>query len=231
MQPDPTILAFDTSAAHCAAALLKDGSICGEALEHLSRGQAERLMPMLEDVLAKQAIDWNDLDAIAVGIGPGNFTGIRISVSAARGLSLALGIPALGVSLFEVMRQCGDVDAAAPPASELVSLEAPRGTVYVQAFRGGEPYGAPRQIDPEAPPEDLGLTEAARVIGNRAEDIAPPFKAEARPAVLSNIAEHIAQIAQARLAGDTGTPARPAPLYVRPADAAPPRDPAPVILP
>ncbi|MFY0692343.1 MAG: tRNA (adenosine(37)-N6)-threonylcarbamoyltransferase complex dimerization subunit type 1 TsaB [Paracoccaceae bacterium] len=228
MRPDPTILAFDTSAAHCAAALLKGGDIRGETLEHLARGQAERLMPMLEELLADQNTGWDDLDAIAVGIGPGNFTGIRISVSAARGLSLALGIPALGVSLFEVMRLCGAETRETGGA--LVSLEAPRGTVYLQEFRDGAPCAAPCQIDPEAPPEDLGPDAGLQVIGARAEDIAQRLRVTASPAALGDIAPHIARIAAARLAQSTKTPPRPAPLYVRPADAAPPRDPAPVIL-
>ena len=104
MRPNPTILAFDTSAAHCAAALLRDDAIFGERVDPMAKGQAEHLMPMLLEVLAAGNAELADLDAIAVGIGPGNFTGIRISVSAARGLALALGIPAVSVSTFEVMR-------------------------------------------------------------------------------------------------------------------------------
>ena len=88
MPSDPTILAFDTSAAHCAAALLRDGEIVTSCAEPMTRGQAERLMPLLHEVLALGGCTWADLDAIGVGIGPGNFTGIRISVSAARGLAL-----------------------------------------------------------------------------------------------------------------------------------------------
>ena len=95
MRPDPTILAFDTSAAHCAAALLCAGKI-EVRVDEMARGQAEHLMPMLEEVLAAQGLTWADLDAIGVGTGPGNFTGIRISVAAARGLALGLGIPAVG---------------------------------------------------------------------------------------------------------------------------------------
>ncbi len=227
MPPDPTILAFDTSAAHCAAALLKNGVILGECLEHLSRGQAERLMPMLEELLTDHGLAWRDIDALAVGIGPGNFTGIRISVSAARGLALGLDIPAVGVSIFEVMRLCG---GAASSAAEIISLEAPRGEAYVQPFRVGEAQSAPRQIDPAAPPADLRFAEALQVRGYRAEDIARSLGASAVPAELSDIAQHLAQVARRRLS-EGGAPGRPAPLYVRAADAAPPRDPAPVVLP
>ena len=100
MPPSPTVLAFDTSAAHCAAALLSDGQIV-QRVDEMARGQAEHLMPMLEEMLSHSDLTWRDLDAIGVGIGPGNFTGIRISVSAARGLALGLGKPAIGVSTLE----------------------------------------------------------------------------------------------------------------------------------
>ena len=90
MASDPLVLGFDTSAAHCAAALVRGDEIFASKALQMSRGQAEHLMPLLEEVLASAGVSWSDLDAIGVGIGPGNFTGIRISVSAARGLALGL---------------------------------------------------------------------------------------------------------------------------------------------
>lgn len=103
MRPEPAILAFDTSAAHCAAALLSGDRLLALRTEPMEKGQAERLMPLLEEVLAEGSLGWADLDALAVGTGPGNFTGVRIAVAAARGLALALGKPALGVSRFEAL--------------------------------------------------------------------------------------------------------------------------------
>ncbi|WP_170789746.1 tRNA (adenosine(37)-N6)-threonylcarbamoyltransferase complex dimerization subunit type 1 TsaB [Ruegeria lacuscaerulensis] len=123
MPSDPIILAFDTSAAHCAAALLDGDQIVATRVEQMTRGQAERLMPLLEELLAEADCTWQDLSAIGVGIGPGNFTGIRISISAARGLVLGLGIPAVGVSGF---------DALADGAEDAVpAIRAPRDQVYV----------------------------------------------------------------------------------------------------
>ncbi len=113
--------------------------------------------------------------------------------------------------------------------AEIVSLEAPRGQAYVQHFRYGKPQSAPRVIDPAAPPEDLALVNL-RVRGFRAEDIARPFDAEADPAEIKDVAAQIGKVAEWRRF-NRETPARPAPLYVRAADAAPPKDPAPVILP
>ena len=132
MPSDRLILGFDTSAAHCAAALLSDdGRLLARRSEEMGRGQAERLMGLLEELLAGAGADWSALDAIGVGTGPGNFTGIRIAVAAARGLALSLGRPAIGVSGFEVIdHRRGEAHLAVIPA--------PRDQFYVRA-PGGEP--------------------------------------------------------------------------------------------
>jgi len=224
---DPTILAFDTSAAHCAAAVLKNDAIYAERMEPMERGQAERLMPMLEEVLAEAEITWRDLDYIAVGVGPGSFTGVRIAVSAARGLALALGIPAVGVSNFEIMRSRHGGSTA--PA-EIVSLPAPRGQAYVQHFRHGVPQSPPQVIDPSDPSADLQAPMNMSIVGHRASEIAKPFETFARDAEIAEIARNIARLAEAKLTPGEA-PDRPVPLYVRPADTAPPREAPPAILP
>lgn len=88
--PPPLLLAFDTSAAHCAAVLVRGGRILAARVEAMDRGQAERLLPLLEDLLSEAGFGWPDLDGLAVVTGPGNFTGLRIAVAAARGLALGL---------------------------------------------------------------------------------------------------------------------------------------------
>lgn len=118
------ILAFDTSGPFCAAALLQGGKPVGSIAEDMTKGQAERLMPLLEDLLTAHAATWADLTAIGVGVGPGNFTGIRVAVSAARGLALGLDIPAVGVSGFDARAHLADDTIPAVPA--------PREQVYVQ---------------------------------------------------------------------------------------------------
>jgi tRNA threonylcarbamoyl adenosine modification protein YeaZ len=197
------ILAFDTSAAHCAAALLLGDRVIlrDEAME---KGQAERLVPLLEEVLAEGGIRWRDLKALAVGTGPGNFTGVRIAVAAARGLALGLGIPAVGVTRLEAL-------AHGLPRPIVVIEDARRGQVYVQMFT---PEGAgvahlADQVVPACPATGSAAGEGAL----------PP----AMPLV-----EAIARIGAVRAA--TPQP-RPAPFYLRGADAAPPSDPPPVILP
>lgn len=222
-----TLLGFDTSGRHCAAALLSEKSIRASRHEEMGRGQAERLLPLLTELLDEAGLGWSDLDGIVVGTGPGNFTGIRISVATARGLALGLGLPALGISTFDLMR-----DPTGPGAhpAELVSLPAPRDQAYLQAFRFGRPQGPARLVDPAALPADLRPAPNLRVRGHRAGTIAAALGAEADPAELSDIGPRLLHVALWRL-HDTGWPAeRPAPLYIRPADAAPASDPPPVIL-
>ncbi len=119
------ILAFDSSAAHCAAAVLSGERVITR-VEAMAKGQAERLVPMLDEVLAEAGVTWADLAAIAVGTGPGNFTGIRIAVALARGLALGLGVPAVGVTGFEAVAQALDLQ---PPF--VVAIAAPRGQAYL----------------------------------------------------------------------------------------------------
>ena len=204
MRPDPVILGFDTSAAHCAAALLSGGRIVTERFEAMEKGQAERLLPMLEAVLAEAGVAWRDLTAVAVGTGPGNFTGVRIAVAAARGLAVSLGVPAIGVTRLEAL-------AHGLPRPVTVIEDARRGEVYVQSFDGG--VAALRRMG------DLALPAGA-VTGSAAGEGALP------PAMPLHHA--IARIAAGRVG--TAQP-RPAPFYLRGADAAPPADPPPVILP
>ena len=202
-----TVLAFDTSAAHCAAALLLPGGRVLTRLEPMEKGQAERLMPLLEDLLREAGLGWSDLTRLAVGTGPGNFTGVRISVAAARGLALGLGIPAIGITRLEAL-------AYGLPRPITVVEDARRGEVYVQAF-GAETSEA-LLLDGS----DLShVLETSQLTGSAAGPTALP-----PPMPLAE--------AMARLAADRALPQpRPAPFYLRGADAAPPSDPPPVILP
>ena len=224
---NPTILALDTSGPHIAAALLWRNAIHGAAHIEMRKGQAENLIGVLDACLAKKELSYEDLDMVAVGIGPGNFTGIRISVSTARALALALGKPAIGVSAFEIMRD--PTGFGAHPA-EIVSVPAPRDQAYVQHFQYGIPQSEPHLIDPKHPHEDLRLPVNMRIRGHRAEEISQAFNCEHSEADLEDIGPRVARIAEWRVTSQTTTTDRPAPLYVRPADATPPSDPPPKIL-
>ncbi len=142
----PIILGIDTSGHHCAVGVLSaDGHITARH-ENMSKGQAERLLPLTQEVLDQSGHTWSDLAALAVGVGPGNFTGIRIAVSTIRGLSLGLGVPAIGISSFE-LRQISDGP---------VYLPAPRNHRYQQLFKDGQPQGPAihEAIAQGAPPVD-----------------------------------------------------------------------------
>lgn len=211
------ILGFDTSTAHVGAALLDGGTLAAAAHEEMGRGQAERLFPMLEDLLAEADAGWSDVHAIGVGVGPGNFTGIRLSVAAARGLALSLGIPAVGVSTLEAL-----AFGTQGPVTALVA--APRDQVYMQHFNQVAQSGAPLlcpldEIADRRLPDPTWIGAHARdgqdLLGGTAADPIYP------------LAEAIARIAATRW---QQAPSRPAPLYLKAADAAPSRDAPPAIL-
>lgn len=209
MRSDALVLGFDTSAAHCAAALVRGDTVLAARAEDMAKGQAERLMPLLEELLAEAGLRWHDLDALGVGTGPGNFTGVRISVAAARGLALGLGIPAVGVSVFEALAQ-------GAPRPVAVALDARRDEAYAQLFPA---TGA------EAPTLSPAADLAQVLAGVPVIGLALPHSAPLAP-------RHPLAVAVALVAASKcGTPQpRPAPLYLRGADAAPPSDPPPVIL-
>ncbi len=135
------LLAFDTAGTACSAAVWRGGAIRARRFEIMSRGQSERLVPMIEAVMAEAGIAYRALDAIAVTRGPGGFTGVRIGLATARALALACARPLIGVSNFEAV-------AAAVPEDErrgrslAVVLDAKRSDLYVQAF-GAVPGTAP----------------------------------------------------------------------------------------
>ena len=189
------ILAFDTTAAHCAAALLSGDDLLAVRVDPMAKGQAEHLVGMLNQVLAGHGLGWSDLTAIGVGIGPGNFTGIRISVAAARGLALGLGIPAIGVSGF-------DAAAYGLLRPVTVAISAPRGMAYVQTFT----------ITQSHDPQLVAVADIGTAI---------------LPGLVPDLIGATARIAAHR---SISPQPRPAPLYVRPPDAAPSRDAAPVLL-
>lgn len=159
----PLILGFDTSGSHCAAALVRGDEVLIAVGEEMARGQAERLMGLLEEVLDGQGVIWADLDALAVGTGPGNFTGIRIGVSAARGLALGLGCPAYGVTGFEARTRIA-------PEGTTVAIPAPRDMAYVMADGKAQLHAA-AEISNTAPHPTTA--ELARAIAQHAASVWP----------------------------------------------------------
>ncbi|MCB1389589.1 MAG: tRNA (adenosine(37)-N6)-threonylcarbamoyltransferase complex dimerization subunit type 1 TsaB [Rhodobacteraceae bacterium] len=192
MPSDATVLGFDTAGPWIAAAVVRGDALLAGRHVALPKGQGEALMPLLQEVLAEAGTGWRDLDALGVGTGPGNFTGIRIATAAARGLALGLSIPAVGVDRFEALA----LDGPDLP----VAVAALRGQVWVR-----HPGGVPALAD---------AVEGA-VIGEGG--IAPAWP----------LAVAIARLAAERFRMPQP---RPAPLYLREADAAPPSDRPPALI-
>ena len=195
---DQTVLAFDTSAAHCAAALLCNGAILGSTFETMQKGQAEALVPLIQTLLAETQTSLHKIGRIGVGLGPGNFTGIRISISLARGLGLSLGCPVIGVDSFEASIE-------EETKETLIAIPATRDQFYTRS-------SANLQATPQ-------MSDAPTLATS-------PIPVHYRPKPDLLVA-NIARIAARR---DVKTVMPPAPLYVKPADAAPRRDPGPKIL-
>ena len=208
------ILALDTSAAHCAAALLLGDRVAADISEPMAKGQAERLLPLAEEVLRDSGLEWRDLGLLVSGIGPGNFTGIRITVAAVRGLALGLGIPATGVSSFEA-------HAHGRQAPVRIALDARRARVFVQGF-GTEP-AEPCQIEDT---EMAGLGRNVPWLSDVPDRVEAMTGSPATAIGLPSAAA-MARVAAAR---PECTAFLPAPLYLRPADAAPPAEALPRIL-
>lgn len=149
------LLAFDTTLDICSVALL-DGK--GRVASHISapmtRGHAEALVPMIDQALADAGADMEAVRRVCVTIGPGTFTGVRVGISAARGLALALGIPVAGIGTLEMLAAGAafSVDLAAG-SKILATIDARRGQAYLALYRVAAPedgYPLCRLVDPAA---------------------------------------------------------------------------------
>lgn len=219
-----SILAMDTAGAGCSAALWRDGRVVASRVEVMRRGHAERLVPMIEAVMAEGSLAYGDLDCLAVTRGPGGFTGVRIGLATARALALACGCPLVGVSNFLVLAATARADAP-PDGSLAVVIDAKRHDLYVQAF-------APnlrQQTDPlSVPPEDLAdiLPSGPLVLVGDGVEQAAPYLAAARRRFTRSATPGVVDAARlAELVASEDLAARGIetvePLYLRPPDVTP----------
>jgi tRNA threonylcarbamoyladenosine biosynthesis protein TsaB len=143
------ILAVDTALSACSAAVFDSGKarMLATALEPMATGHAERLAPMVRDIMAASGEDFASLDRIAATIGPGTFTGLRIGLSFARGLALALSRPVVGISTLQALAaMVADNPDALPIAA---AIDARRANLYFQLFSADlKPLSDPRLCSP-----------------------------------------------------------------------------------
>src|SRR5450432_4656557 len=222
------ILAIDTALDACAAGVLDTGAgkVIAQQSQSMKRGHAEALMPLIARVMEQSGIGFASLDRIAVTTGPGSFTGLRVGLSAARGIALAADKPVVGVTTLTAY--------AAPVVSEygehpvICAIDARHDHVYFQVVSGdGSSLIRPRLAPIE---EALGASRFGplHLIGNAAgilagrwpADAPPPFSVDPQPA------PDIAWVAWlgAAVSPDTA-PARP--FYLRAPDAKLPKNPLP----
>ena len=193
----------------------------------MSRGQSERLMPMVREVLSEAGANFSDLDLLAVTTGPGAFTGLRIGLAAARGMALAGDLACFGVTTLDAVA-AGVSETERQKANVLVVLDSKRAEVYAQAFRSDlRPLSEAQALMPAdlAALMENGEGDADRVLvaGDGAGQVIQALKDKGIEAVLSTApgvpdAATVAAIAAERWSPDQ--PAEPLrPLYLRPPDA------------
>lgn len=211
-------LALDTANDRIAVALAGEGKAVARS-EVVSRGHAERLFPLIDDVLAVADAKMESVARIAVNVGPGSFTGIRIAVAAARGLGLALGIPVVGVDALRLTAASLEEPADGPVLS---AIDARRGEVYAALYSAnGDILEVPFVADAET---ILGriADRATRMAGSGAAILSHQATISGLRVPPIDAMTATDPLALARL-GSVADPAiaLPRPLYLRAPDAKP----------
>jgi tRNA threonylcarbamoyladenosine biosynthesis protein TsaB len=210
------VLAFDCALEGCTVALWQDGRVLAHRADPSPRGQAATLVPLLRAVMAEDGGGWASLDRLAVTVGPGSFTGLRIGLAAARGIVLATAIPVAAVTTLEAVAH--GLPAPIPPDARLaVAIASGRADLYSQLF-GADlmPLGEPSAA---LPAEIAAAMRAAGrrwlVAGNAAAEVLAAVAAAGLDALAAEgpalpDAAVVARLGAGRAAGPP-----PAPLYLR----------------
>jgi tRNA threonylcarbamoyladenosine biosynthesis protein TsaB len=216
------ILAIDTALDACAAAVLDTGSsrLIARESQPMKRGHAEALMPLIARVMKEAGLPFAALDRVAVTAGPGSFTGLRVGLSAARGIALATGKAVVGLTTLSAY--------AAPVVSEsgeqpvITAIDARHDHVYFQAVNGDGSGLVTPQVAPIAEVLAAWRFGPPRLVGNAAQILADRWPADAPPPVKVDAqgAPDIAWVAWLGAAvNPNAAPARP--FYLRAPDAKP----------
>lgn len=212
------LLALDSSTEACSAALLVGDRLIGRT-EEPAGAQAERLLELIDTVLAEAGVRPAALDAIAVGIGPGAFTGVRLGVAVAQGLAFGAGVPVVPIVTLEALAWRGVAGGAV-----LACLDARMAEVYWGCYRGDPrrgvaPLGEPRvgpveSVRPESPVPRRGIGRGFAAYPRLAALVGVEV-AESDARALPD-ARDLARLGALRAAaGEAIDPAALEPLYVR----------------
>jgi len=192
------LLFLDTSSAEVSIALMEGARVVALCRKAMERGHGEALIPLIQQLMEEAGVAMKDLTGVAVAVGPGSFTGVRIGIATARGFGLALDIPVQGVTNFEAAA-CG----LAQPVR--VVLDTKRGDYYTQAFDAGKPVDEPSIQTAEELKTQLPFMAVGDGASTLSQEIGCAVAERAYPAAVA-----VGLVAQQRAA-----PLSPEPLYLR----------------
>jgi len=214
------ILAIDTALPAISACVLDEGAESPESIETIAmeRGHAEALLPLIERVMARVEGGFASLDRVAVTVGPGSFTGLRVGIAAARAIGVACKVPVIGVSTLAAL--AAPLILEQKPGLVAVAIDARHGNVYFAAFGpDGRATSAPRVLPPREAVRSLGAGPV-RLAGSGAALLA--IEASAAGTAIEIAREYtgldIVFVAKLGLLADPAL-APPRPLYLKAPDA------------
>jgi tRNA threonylcarbamoyladenosine biosynthesis protein TsaB len=215
------VLAIDTALEACSAALLdtERAAVMASETRPMVRGHAEALMPLVADVMRNAQLDFAELDRIAVTVGPGSFTGLRVGIAAARGIGLAAMKPVVGLTtLASLAAPYVAADDTMPVAA---AIDARHSKVYLQVFGAGARTLVAPRIATLGEAVWAASAVGARLVGSGAGAIAAAWPDPAGPPLVDQRRapdiDWVARLGAAAIESQ----AAPKPLYLRPADAQP----------
>jgi len=218
----PAILGLDSAGSACSAGVAIGDAVLSIERREMPHGQAEALLPMVDRAVRRASLEASAIDLVAVTVGPGSFTGIRVGLAAARGIALALDIPLFGVTSFEAAAA-----ACGPDPAErllLVALESRRADLFIQLFDPvREPLGDPTAVMPEDLAEFVRAStdgQPLAIAGDAAARAAAALAASGGTGVVEHrepvVVGALRTVLRRLRRGERGGPARP--FYLRSPD-------------